>query len=130
MKMLSWKNYHSNVFPNNAEEFAAFTKDKNLSEEEYLTTFLGVLHNIMCNYGTDEVLVMGYAPMLKMFSELCKKYDLHELALWLNGVRLSYEQVKPEFDELVLKGDRERIFGLWNWVKEYDQEYWKIAPQR
>jgi hypothetical protein len=127
--MLSWKDYHPNIFPNNAEKFIAFAKEKDLSEEEYLIVFLGVLHFIMCNYGTDEILVMGYAPMLKSFSELCRKYGLEDLALWLGGVRNDYEQIKPEFDNLLAKADREGIWGRWNWFKEYEEEYWKIVPQ-
>ncbi|HTB32748.1 MAG TPA: hypothetical protein VK808_12010 [Bacteroidia bacterium] len=125
--MLSWKDYRSNVFPDNAEKFIALTKD--IPEKEYLTAFLGVLHSIMCNYGTDEILAMGYAPMLKSFSELCGKYDLEKLSLWLNGIRIGYEHIKTEFDDCMAKNDRERIRGLWNWFKEYDEEYFKIVPK-
>jgi hypothetical protein len=111
-----------------AHEFEAFVKSRNLTEEEYLASFLDVLHAIMINDGASEILVMGYSHLLATMRDLCKKYEQEDLALWLNEILLNYEYEKPLFDTLIAKKDREAIWGYWSWFKQHDEDYFKIVP--
>jgi len=129
MQKLSYKDWQRSEYPPNyAIEFIAYANGKNLSDKEYLITFLASLNILMINGHCIELIPLGYMPLLPKLIELCKKFELLEMSYWLNGIRLSYEQFKTHYDKYTFNMDPDYLLDYSSWYKDYDAEYFTLVP--
>ena len=84
---------------------------------------------LIADKGIESLLLPQYTGILEEAIEELKKSGGHELAELLENFRFDFESVKSHAEPLLLAGEKEKLFGFYSFISQYEKDWWLLTAK-